>query len=309
MSTTSKSPRKVALAALEVGKDALPDYAHPCSPKTYTQPQLFTCLVLKQFFKTDYRGIADYLQDMPRVCAAIGLERVPHWTTVEKAHKRLLKLPLVRQLLDASLRLYMGDRHHVAMAAVDSTGLQAGQVSPYFVRRRSREQNLWQTTTYRRFPKLAIICDTASHLILSLATSRGPRPDVNELQTLLDDLAPHVCVRHLLADAGYDSEANHTYARHEHGILTTIPARIGRPTTKPPSAYYRRLMHRTLHTRSYYGQRWQVETVNSMIKRNQGHAIAARSYHAQNRDLRLATLVHNIVILLRWWVFYRASAD
>ena len=56
MSTTSKSPRKVLLAAYAVAKEALPEYAHRCTPKLYTQHQLFACLVLKAFHKTDYRG-------------------------------------------------------------------------------------------------------------------------------------------------------------------------------------------------------------------------------------------------------------
>lgn len=55
-----------------------------------------------------------------------------------------------------------------------------------------------------------------------------------------------------------------------------------------------------------YGQRWQVETVFSMIKRNQGAVVAARSYHARNREMRLAVLTHNIGILLARWLFYRA---
>ena len=40
MSTTSKSPRKVALVAVEVGTDALPLYAHRFSPRKFTQSQL-----------------------------------------------------------------------------------------------------------------------------------------------------------------------------------------------------------------------------------------------------------------------------
>ena len=72
MSTTSKSPRKVALVALDVGKQALPAYCHRFSPKVYTQPQLFACLVLKEFFKTDYRGIMGILADTPSLCKAIG---------------------------------------------------------------------------------------------------------------------------------------------------------------------------------------------------------------------------------------------
>jgi hypothetical protein len=55
-------------------------------------------------------------------------------------------------------------------------------------------------------------------------------------------------------------------------------------------------MRRTLHLRSY-GDRWQVETVNSMIKRNQGPAVRGHDHHAQNREMRLATLTHNVAIL------------
>lgn len=64
MSTTSKSPRKVALVALAAAREALPAYAHRFSPRIYTQHQVFACLVLKVFFKTDYRGIAAMLADM-----------------------------------------------------------------------------------------------------------------------------------------------------------------------------------------------------------------------------------------------------
>ena len=63
MSTTSKSPRKVAQVALEIATEALPRFAHRFSPKKFTQPQLFACLVLKQFHKTDYRGITAILAD------------------------------------------------------------------------------------------------------------------------------------------------------------------------------------------------------------------------------------------------------
>src|SRR5690554_5636453 len=37
----------VALVALGIGKDAVAEYSHPSSSKTFTQPQLLACLVLK----------------------------------------------------------------------------------------------------------------------------------------------------------------------------------------------------------------------------------------------------------------------
>lgn len=88
---TTKSPRKVLLAAYECGKRALPPYAHRFSPQKFTQHQLFACLALKEFLKLDYRGLMHLLLDSPDLCAVIEMNGVPHWTTLQKAADRLLK--------------------------------------------------------------------------------------------------------------------------------------------------------------------------------------------------------------------------
>ena len=57
-----------------------------------------------------------------------------------------------------------------------------------------------------------------------------------------------------------------------------------------------------------YGQRWQVETIFSMIKRNFGSALRARRYWSQCREMMLLVLTHNIaIILLVKELFYRAG--
>ncbi|MFN9342228.1 MAG: hypothetical protein ACK6DB_06480, partial [Planctomycetota bacterium] len=61
MSTTSKSPKDILLAALSVGQAKLADYSHRNSPKKFTQPQLFACLVLKTSLGLDYRGLEGLL--------------------------------------------------------------------------------------------------------------------------------------------------------------------------------------------------------------------------------------------------------
>jgi hypothetical protein len=65
MGVTSKSPRRVAAVALGVSREKLPAYSHRCSPKVFTQHQLFACLVLRNFWKTDYRGLVAQLADNP----------------------------------------------------------------------------------------------------------------------------------------------------------------------------------------------------------------------------------------------------
>ena len=88
---TSKSPRRVMMTAYATAQRALPAYAHRYSPKKFTQHQLFACLVLKEFLKADYRGVVSILADCPNLCAAIELQHVPHYTTLQKAADRLLK--------------------------------------------------------------------------------------------------------------------------------------------------------------------------------------------------------------------------
>ena len=300
MSTTSKSPRKVALVALAVGKEALAAYSHRFSPKVFTQAQLLACLALKEFFKTDYRGITAILADTPSLTDAIGLKKVPHWTTLQKATRRVLNNASVQKLLDATVALgrrrRRESRPRIARSAADSTGFEAQHVSHYFVRRRAKGGNRWQTMTYRRFPKLALMCDCRTHLILAAIPGRGPGPDITHFEQIVCQAFGRVSLETLLLDAGYDAEWVHEVARNDLGIRTIIPAGIGRPTDKPPTGYWRRVMSQRIHLTSY-GQRWQVETAISMIKRRLGSAVNAHSYWSQCRALMLKAVTHNILIL------------
>ena len=313
MSRTTKSPRAVALEALAVGEAALPLYSHPCSPKKFTQPQLFACLVLKAFFKTDYRGVAAILADCADLAAALGLKCVPHFTTLQKACERLLCFGPAQDLLRATVRRKLGDVPRVDLAAADSTGLEAGQVSPYFVRRRAKGQkageNPHQTTTYTRFPKAELVVDCATHVVLAAVASLGPHPDVNRLPVLLLCALAHVSIATLLADAGYDWERAHAVARDAWHVRSVVPPEGGRPTEKLPTGKYRRLMR--LYRDFRYGQRWQAETVMSMIKRRLGPAVAGRSDASRARDVMLKVITHNLMLLVSSWagVFYRAIAS
>jgi len=305
MAVTSKSPQAVVKAALATARRALPAYSHVCSPKKFTQHQLFACLVLKNFLKSDYRGVVAHLEDHPTLLALLELKFAPHFTTLQKASRRLLASRPAKRLLERTIRQRYGRRRRVRSSAVDSTGLECSSASAYFVRRRSRASQPWKTVVYHRYPKLGLVSDNDRHFILAMGVGSGPRPDVDEFASLVGDARRMIGLARMVADAGYDSEANHRVAREQHGIRTIIPAKHGRPTTKPASGHYRRLMQ-TRFDRRAYRDRVQVETVMSMIKRRQGNYVLGHNYQSQCRDLRLMVLTHNIMILLFPWVFYRA---
>jgi Transposase DDE domain len=308
MGATSKSPRKILTVGYLIGKLALPDYAHKFSPKIYTQPQLFACLVLKEFLHRDYRGIEELLKDTPELAAAIELKCVPDHSTLQKAAKRLLRAELASRLLDMTVRLAKAVGKlpaTVPLAALDGTGLESHHASAYYVRRKAKGGDFKQAMTYRRFPKAGILSDCRSHFILSIVPERGPGPDFTHFHQAFDQAQRRIRLQTLAADAGYDAEHVHIYAR-SRGVRSLIPPKIGRPTSKPPSGYWRRTMKRVLPN-SRYGQRWQAETTNSMLKRLLGSALRARTYWSQCRETLLRGLTLNIMILRRRQVFDRAT--
>lgn len=301
MATTSKSPRTVLLVAHEAARRSLPSYSHVCSPKKFTQHQLFACLVLKVHQKKDYRGIAVMLNDLPDLRAAIGLTKVPHYTTLQKAADRLLRGQNIQKLLQSTLTL-LRPKRTIKHAAADSTGMETHHASRYFIMR-SHQTKTGKTArkpvSYRRYGKLMILICCATHMILGATASAGPTPDIDQLDELLDHVPRVVCIERLVADAGFDSAYNHQLLREEHGIISTIPPRHGRPSKDPdalPTDKYRRLM-KTRFNKKAYSKRPQVETVMSMLKRNLGDCLRGRTYQSRRRDMLLMVLTHNIALL------------
>jgi hypothetical protein len=298
MSKLTKSPLRVARQALAVALSTLPAYAHRFSPKKFTQPQLFACLVLKTFLKTDYRGVSSHLKDHGELRRTLTLGAVPHFTTLQKASRRLLRLPAARRLFTTTVHRFLKRRRRLRRVAMDSTGLDCGHASRYYIRRRNGTAKQWQTVAYSQYAKLEAAFDCQSHLMVGVLVGRGPRVDVDRFVPLLDDTLQRVRVDTALADAGYDSEANHRHARERRQVRSFIPATIGRPTAKLPQGRYRRRMKQRLN-KSYggYGQRWQAETGFSMLKRRLATTVNGRSFWSQCRDLLLLAITFNIMLL------------
>ncbi|MFM7591415.1 MAG: hypothetical protein ACKO85_06425, partial [Isosphaeraceae bacterium] len=213
MSITRKSPRAILVTAFEIATEALPAYSHANSPKKYTQHQIFTCLVLKSSMKLDYRGVCGLLRDSPDLRSTIGLYKTPHWTTLHKSCARLLTSPCASELLETTLSPKQGarsrsrrPRRKVKTAAVDSSGFDSHHSSSYFIARKSKGSSTIQNTTYRKFPKLGIVCDCGDHMILAHSTGNGPRPDLDEFRRLVRKAAKLARIHDIVADAGYDSE-------------------------------------------------------------------------------------------------------
>jgi hypothetical protein len=236
---------------------------------------------------------------------------VPHYTTLQKASRRLLAVPRVRKLLAGTVRRVLQRRHTIAYSAGDSSGFDAHHASRYYVHRRDSQKydvnRPKKRVSYKRFGKMMVIVCCVSHAILGVVASEGPTPDIDQLDGVMAEVKAGVSMKHMVLDAGFDSAHNHRLLRERYKILSTIPPTHGRPAKDPnflPKDKYRRRM-KTHFNGKAYRHRAQVETVISMMKRNLGAALRGKTHYSRRRDMLLRALTHNITLALLW-VFYRA---
>lgn len=104
-----------------------------------------------------------------------------------------------------------------------------------------------------------------------------------------------------MADAGYDSEANHRFRRERLGVDSLIPAKKRRSAVVLATTPFRLGMLRRLakaggdlEARRAYGQRRKAEAVMSVAKRGCGDALSARLEATRRGQAPLRGVVHNL---------------
>jgi hypothetical protein len=109
----------------------------------------------------------------------------------------------------------------------------------------------------------------------------------------------------LVADAGYDSEANHRHCRAIIGADSLIPARKHRSARTLATTPLRLEMLRRLGVPGVeadpiaFRQRWNAETVMSVVKRRCGEALTARLDETQRAQALLRGVAYSGQRLVR----------
>src|SRR5262249_43147758 len=136
---------------------------------------------------------------------------------------------LVRVTTSAADRGLIADR---PPAAVDAPGLESRHPSPSFAKRPGRPPRPW--------PKLPAAVDTASHFIAGATVTTGPANDSPQFRPVLAQASLAVTWDRVLADAAFDADAHHAYARDELGIRSSvIPINAPGHVSPPARAHLR----------------------------------------------------------------------
>jgi hypothetical protein len=301
---TCKSPRKVMIVAHALARSAIRAYRSKFSRRDFTQPQIFACLVVREQMDLSYRDTEVLLQDGRSWCRAIGMKKIPDHNTLCRGFHTILNDRRIERMLDLLAEWFKLAKALGWCLAIDSTLLETHHRSRHYEQRcrhhaSKRSGNARRSASAKRTPKLALGVDVRSHLILSAKAKTGMGSDAPDFDPILFHAWRRGKVKVVLADAGYDSEANHRIARLDMKVRSLIKTGVGRQSSKPPAGHYRRMMRQQLQGSQkgkLYGKRAQAETVMSMIKRNLGDALRARSPRARRIEQRLLAITHDVML-------------
>lgn len=293
--SNAQAPREsryvtVARLAYQVAQASLPPYSHPKSPHRFSLPQLAACVMLGFYLNKSYRDTEEFLYASDAICRVLELKTIPDHSTLSRTYKRL-KLDdwqRMQATLLAGLRDGEGRSIEEAAVAIDSTYFAGTQASLAYLTRRGR-------TLITPF-KGAYAVGTQSRLILATCCGVGTGKDGHDLPVLRRVAGRYGVLTATgrrwqlrLTDRGFDGR------NVRDGDLTPPIRRNGR--LKDPARIARMELVSQARLDGLYGQRWQVETVNSVIKRKFGQAVRSHEFWRQRREAAVRALVYNLHVV------------
>ena len=268
MSANQNTLIEVARLSMRLAGRYMQPYSHIKSPKKFTQAQLMTCLILRAYMKTTYRGVIELLDTSDKLQQCLGLKCLPHYSTLKYFADRSDTLAIVDAMLADIVREVVEQSGEAdEEVAMDATGVESTSASAYFRTRSGRKR--------KKYVKLSLCVTCGTMLPTSLVMSWGPCNDKAVAEQLLEKTSAVVQPRTLFADAGYDAEWVHRFCRDDWGVESWIPPAVHRKDGKINGKYRSKMTPRRLK-KNGYGRRWIVESFMSGLKRTTGSMLQAR---------------------------------
>jgi|SRR5215472_1337410 len=275
----------VARLAMTLSRPYLADYGATRSRHDFTQRQLLSCLIVRAYLKTTYRGLVDILRISPNLRQELALEeKLPHYTTLQKFSTRSQVVEIV-QILIARIGAQAIAQSVDPAAAMDSTGLATTTASAYFQSRQGKRMRSWA--------KVSVIVLCGSLLPLAMVVDRGPSNDRVQVPELLRQAQAVGRVERLYADAGYDAEWIHAQCREQWGVESVIKPNGQRADGRRNGRWRAGMSPQHLKERQF-GRRWAVESFFSGLKRTVGAALNARTASQQLVEAALKVLAYTL---------------
>lgn len=242
-----------------------PRWLHHMGPKKFQSWVLCLGLVIKQVYRLSYRRAMKFLDEHYNIKM--------HWTTLEKAAKRLPKR-LWQSLLAATIT-----NGQIYLTAADGTGFSRSGPSHYYLKRIDREGPIGRPV------QMISLVDVKQRKFIAGTFLAKPQHEAQWIPTLHRQSQAKLDV--LLLDKGFDAEWLHSWL-DENGTFSVAPVRKN----------CRRGKHRKLLRDCFdwclYWQRNIVECLFSALKRLFGGSVKCKNIRTQTAELFCRLIAYNI---------------
>jgi len=280
--------KKVADFCYELFQIAeLPLYSSKFSKKKFSQFQHLFLHVYKQFRKFTYEELLTDLAGNTDLRTYLGLNKLPHYTTLIKFAGRL-PCKILDKLVLAFKHLIQAPKK----VAIDATGISLDNASTHYCKR------IGKTFKKRPFMKTSFVVDIENYFILLVKMRKKTRHDTVDAKPLIKKLAKHYEPEVFYADRGYDDNNIFKLCFEK---LKAYPLILQRRLDVPKHRRKGTYRKQTFDVFDYgeYLQRNKIETLNSMIKRRFNSNVKSRTDKLQKVEILTRVIAYNIDRLIR----------
>jgi len=183
--------------------------------------------------------------------------------------------------------------------AIDATGFCVSRFVRYF------DVRYGMNTKIRIFRKCHAVCGTKTNIITSADVTPGPTHDSKKFEGLVIATSRNFSVKEISADKGYLSKKNYNIVK-DLGGTAFIPFKessTGKAKVGGNSYVWRQMFKFFKENKEefykHYNKRQNIESCWSMIKARFGMNLRCKKDIAQDNEILLKILCHNICILIQ----------
>lgn len=263
----------------------MPLFGSKHSKKTFTNHQLFKLLLVKTYENKDYRDFEEYLKTSI-IPDYLGLDRIPHFTTLQKFAQRQ-KIQKLEKMLLEFVKLAPKKMRNTGF---DATGFSMTHASKHY------EKRIGRPVQKKDFIKANFFFDLNNLLILAVKIRKKKRHDIIDIKPLWNKIK-HLDFKKVFGDKAYDANWFHKLI-FESGRKSMIHIKQEDIPIHRTRGVYRKMAKRLAKNKKK-GKRSLVETIISIIKRVFGDILTARDLHTQKIELLFRIITCNLLTITK----------